>query len=108
MLDGLRGEHSIAELTRAPTLCGFSFRHPYPQGKPKDPPSASLPKQLEITFDLSYECRRHIGRFRRADFLLGYRTAIGTASVSFEQGNVIGLLLKSTYFFSRVLSGAIS
>jgi hypothetical protein len=40
-----------------------------------------------------------------ADFPLGHRTAIGTASVSFEQGNVIGLLLKSTYFFSRVPSG---
>jgi hypothetical protein len=30
------------------------------------------------------------------------------APVSFEQGNVIGLLLKSTYFFSRVLSGGVS
>jgi hypothetical protein len=30
------------------------------------------------------------------------------APVSFEHGNVIGLLMKSTYCFSRVLSGAVS
>jgi|GEM_PF-4763563 len=30
------------------------------------------------------------------------------APVSFEHGNVIGLLVKSTYWFGRVLSGALS
>jgi hypothetical protein len=50
-----------------------------------------------------YFVMTNCARWRRKSVPVGLR-----GKGSFEQGNVIGLLLKSTYFFSRVLSGAIS
>jgi hypothetical protein len=67
-----------------------------------------LPQRDFLHYFVMSMAETNCARWRRESVPVGLRGKGCEAPVSFEQRNVIGLLVKSTYCFSRVLSGAVS